>query len=390
MSLSSTEELDNRCLLRSPITTEDRYSAIELLTDILDLSVEEEEEEEEENHQAGETKQEMTAAATTTSTSSLRTPTSGALKLMRYSTTKVTAPTYHFLEILQINSIQFNISFSRKVSTDVSTANKGGAISTAAAPVKFLLDTVLVIIADIDAAPVQLSSLVILKALGTADTFIDQISKHYIATGKRQILGLAGSIAILGNPTGLVKNLGSGFHSFFTEPAKGIRKGPKAFAKGAGKGTGKLLAGIFSGAGGTVSAVTGAVGDGVSKLTMDADYVANRKKRAARVKKGGVGTGAAEGGKALASGIASGLGGLFYQPFKGAKEGGVGGFFGGLGKGLVGVVTKPVAGTLEAVSNLTEGVANSARDAGSARTYNKSGIQRQRRILQGDERRMVR
>ena len=97
---------------------------------------------------------------------------------------------------------------------------------------KFLLDTVLVIIADIDAAPVQLSSLVILKALGTADTFIDQISKHYIATGKRQILGLAGSIAILGNPTGLVKNLGSGFHSFFTEPAKGIRKGPKAFAKG--------------------------------------------------------------------------------------------------------------------------------------------------------------
>ena len=68
----------------------------------------------------------------------------------------------------------------------------------------------------------------------------------------------------------------------------------------------------------------------------------------------------------------------------------MGGFFGGLGKGLVGVVTKPVAGTLEAVSNLTEGVANSARDAGSARTYNKSGIQRQRRILQGDERRMVR
>ena len=54
-------------------------------------------------------------------------------------------------------------------------------------------------------------------------------------------------------------------------------------------------------------------------------------------------------GKALASGIASGIGGLFYQPFKGAKEGGVGGFFGGLGKGLVGVVAKPVAGTLEAV-----------------------------------------
>ena len=41
-------------------------------------------------------------------------------------------------------------------------------------------------------------------------------------------------------------------------------------------------------------------------------------------------------------------------------------------------------------SNLTEGVANSARDAGSSRTYNKRGVHRQRRILQGDERRMVR
>ena len=101
---------------------------------------------------------------------------------------------------------------------------------------KFLLDTVLVIIADIDAAPVQLSSLVILKALGTADTFIDQISKHYIATGKRQILGLAGSIAILGNPTGLVKNLGSVFILFLPNQPKEFAKDPKHLPKVLGKG----------------------------------------------------------------------------------------------------------------------------------------------------------
>ena len=50
---------------------------------------------------------------------------------------------------------------------------------------------------------------------------------------------------------------------------------------------------------------------------------------------------------------------------------------------MVGVVTKPVAGTLEAVSNVTEGIANGARDAGSTKKRNKRGILRPRRILQG-------
>ena len=323
-----------------------------------------------------------TAHATTSSS------TNGAIRLMTFTNNKVVAPSYHFLEILQINSIQFNISFTRSVSTKVDT-DSGSAATTAAAPIKYLLDTILVIVADIDDAPVQLKSLIILKALGTSDKFIEQVSKHYISSGKRQILGLVGSIGILGNPTALVKNLGSGFHSFFTEPAKGIRKGPKAFGKGAAKGTKKLLAGVFTGAGGTVSAVTGAVGDGVSKLTMDKDFVAARKKRAAKVKKGGAANGVLQGGKAFAGGIASGIGGLFYQPFKGAKQGGVKGFFGGVGKGLVGVVTKPVAGTLEAVSNTFEGVANSARDAGSSKKINRRGRMRNRRILQGDERKIV-
>jgi len=60
-----------------------------------------------------------------------------------------------------------------------------------------------------------------------------------------------------------------------------------------------------------------------------------------------------------------------------------------VGKGLVGVVTKPVAGTLEAVSNTFEGVANSARDAGSSKKINRRGRMRNRRILQGDERKIV-
>lgn len=59
----------------------------------------------------------------------------------------------------------------------------------------------------------------------------------------------------------------------------------------------------------------------VGQLTFDKDYIAARKKRSRKVKTGGAGTGAIEGAKALGSGLAGGIGGVFYQPFKGAKEG---------------------------------------------------------------------
>ena len=79
---------------------------------------------------------------------------------------------FNILHIYQHSSSSWNTLYSLFFFDHKKhTHHTGGAISTAAAPVKFLLDTVLVIIADIDAAPVQLSSLVILKALGTADKF---------------------------------------------------------------------------------------------------------------------------------------------------------------------------------------------------------------------------
>ncbi len=46
----------------------------------------------------------------------------------------------------------------------------------------------------------------------------------------------------------------------------------------------------------------------------------------------------------LGYGLFDGITGLVTQPVKGAQEGGVGGFFMGLGKGIGGAVCKPAAG----------------------------------------------
>ena len=43
---------------------------------------------------------------------------------------------------------------------------------------------------------------------------------------------------------------------------------------------------------------------------------------------------------------------------KGAEKEGVGGFFKGVGKGIVGVVTKPVVGLFDLANDVTEGIRN--------------------------------
>ena len=45
-----------------------------------------------------------------------------------------------------------------------------------------------------------------------------------------------------------------------------------------------------------------------------------------------------------------GVGGVFTKPISGAKQEGVEGFFKGVGKGVVGLVTRPTAGVIDFAS----------------------------------------
>lgn len=60
----------------------------------------------------------------------------------------------------------------------------------------------------------------------------------------------------------------------------------------------------------------------------------------------GVMSGLEAAGKGFGYGLWDGLSGLYTQPAKGIEEGGIGGFFSGLGKGIGGAVFKPVAGAV--------------------------------------------
>lgn len=65
--------------------------------------------------------------------------------------------------------------------------------------------------------------------------------------------------------------------------------------------------------------------------------------------------------EALSEGIIDGVTGVFEQPVRGAIDGGAAGFAQGIGRGLLGVVTKPMSGLAGFASKTAEGIASDAR-----------------------------
>jgi vacuolar protein sorting-associated protein 13A/C len=68
--------------------------------------------------------------------------------------------------------------------------------------------------------------------------------------------------------------------------------------------------------------------------------------------------GITSGGNAFATSLASGIGGLARQPLQGAEREGAAGFMKGVGKGLLGLATKPAIGAFDLASSMAEGVRN--------------------------------
>ena len=89
---------------------------------------------------------------------------------------------------------------------------------------------------------------------------------------------------------------------------------------------------------------------------------------------GNIATGLAVGTGSMISGVVSGLAGLVTEPYKGLKTSGLKGATIGLGKGLLGLLCKPVAGTLDFLSYSVRGIKNMPKSMyrGVVRIYKKN------------------
>ncbi|RLN51421.1 hypothetical protein BBJ29_007449 [Phytophthora kernoviae] len=183
------------------------------------------------------------------------------------------------------------------------------------------------------------------------------VQQHYVLQGMRQLYSLVGAADILGNPVGLVTNLGVGVKDFFYEPAAGLVTSPQEFVLGLSRGTTSLFTHSLYGAFNAASKVTGTLSEGLATLSLDREYLAARRAQGPRKQVAThVGTGLIHGTKQLGQGIFAGVTGVLTAPAQGAINGGLTGFIEGVGKGLIGVAVKPAAGILDLAATTAAGI----------------------------------
>ncbi len=103
---------------------------------------------------------------------------------------------------------------------------------------------------------------------------------------------------------------------------------------------------------------TGAIGKGLSAATLDAEYQSKRRMTQRRNKPKHALYGVAAGASAFADSVTSAFEGVAQMPLNGAEREGAAGFAKGVGKGFVGLFTKPAVGVMDFLSASTEGIRN--------------------------------
>ncbi|XP_071393480.1 intermembrane lipid transfer protein VPS13D [Centroberyx affinis] len=189
----------------------------------------------------------------------------------------------------------------------------------------------------------------------TQEIILNDILKHFREELISQAAQILGSVDFLGNPMGLLNDVTEGMSEL-------IKYG----------NVGGLIRNVTHGVSNSAAKFAGTLSDGLGK-TMDNRHQSERE----YIRYHGATSGEhlVAGIHGLAHGIIGGMTSIITSTVEGVKtEGGVSGFFSGLGKGLVGTVTKPVAGALDFASE----TAQTVRDMASLSNHRLS-VQRVRK-----------
>ena len=95
-----------------------------------------------------------------------------------------------------------------------------------------------------------------------------KMSTHYSESFKTEILKLVFSVDIIGNPMGLLNNIGTGVTDLVEKPIEGFVQGPLEGGVGIVKGAGSLVKNIVAGTMNSFNKVTGSVATGISFLSL--------------------------------------------------------------------------------------------------------------------------
>ncbi|XP_051860655.1 intermembrane lipid transfer protein Vps13D isoform X1 [Drosophila albomicans] len=178
----------------------------------------------------------------------------------------------------------------------------------------------------------------------TIDIYLRAIKKHYINQIKWHAASILGSVDFLGNPLGFANDLSEGVSGLIFEGS--VKSLVKNVTHGISNSTAKL---------------TETLSDSLGKVVLD-DHDNETRQRILELQSNTSGGHLAAGIKGFGFGLLGGVTSIVRHTYDGAAADGVPGFLSGLGKGLVGTVTKPIIGMLDLASETASAVRETSRD----------------------------
>ncbi|KAL8939573.1 MAG: hypothetical protein Q9211_002685 [Gyalolechia sp. 1 TL-2023] len=259
-----------------------------------------------------------------------------------------------YFELLHLQPMQLDLSFVRteRINAEDTTSSSN--------PLMFFVNVMTMSIGNVNDAPLRLNALMLENARVSIPALVANIQGHYTQEVVRQIHIVLGSADFLGNPVGLFNNVSSGVADIFYEPYQGLvmTDRPQELGIGIAKGASSFVKKSVFGFSDSMAKFTGSMSKGLAAATLDKEYQDQRRMSKSRNRPKHALYGVTSGGNAFASSMASGIGGLARHPLQGAEKEGLPGFVKGVGKGFLGLATKPAIGAFDLASNMAEGVRN--------------------------------
>jgi len=258
-----------------------------------------------------------------------------------------------YFELLHLQPIQLDLSFVR-------TERINAEDTLGSNFMMFFINILTMSIGNVNDAPIRLNALMLENARISVPALLTNIQNHYKQEVLRQIHIILGSADFLGNPVGLWNSVSSGVADIFYEPYQGfvMTDRPQELGIGIAKGASSFVKKSVFGVSDSITKFTGSMSKGLAAATLDKEFQDQRRMSKSRNRPKHALYGVTSGGSAFAASMASGIGGLARHPLEGAEKEGALGFVKGVGKGLLGMATKPAIGAFDLASSVAEGVRN--------------------------------
>ncbi|CAH0521643.1 unnamed protein product [Peronospora belbahrii] len=251
-----------------------------------------------------------------------------------------------YFDVLRISSLSVELEYSITRKDIVSSTGGGHSVIFG-----FLSQIIGLVGSNLSGSPTfNFSEIVIVRCLSTKQRLQNQLIANYVQQGILQAYRLVGSADIIGNPIGLVEDLGSGVVEFL-KITKGELTTGDAQTRGEGvKVLGKTI--VKSGAS-SVARITGSLDKFVGEFAGDSKSDTSGGNDSSSTDNAGV---------KFAKDLGRGFTGIFTKPVEGAMKGGVAGLVQGTVQGITGPGVVLLKGLTSTSHNLALGVRSTVVD----------------------------